>query len=483
MGEFAAMGAAIGSVFPVVGTLAGGLVGGAIGALLGAIGGERIAKAMDAMGKWFTETWEDISKLFQDVWNKYVAEPFESAIETVKETFENFPNLPDFAILTTIEEKFYALRDWVIDMIDKIPSLDDIWSFGKEVFQKGVDAVDYDPDADIVENTKNAVRAAKDGYVDASIAGIDLAKKGFEKGAEYVGNLFTGDQSPDARISAAEQAKPVVSSASGGTPTQAPTIVPPSKTVQETEEGGGFIGNTIKSAAGFASSLADEGLSFLFGKPESTATPASAKTSAPEEKTDNTYRGFKGPYQEPQENVIPTDQVLTPAEPIPNLDAPFFTPVDAKPQARQIIIKEEGFVGEARMEKDYSKTWVNPETGKTEKGAPILWDSGPNKGKERYFVGYGFNTIDGVPVEAGDKITKDQAAGIIDTFIQDAEDKIRASNRGVAYDNIKKPARKASTRTLHKKPFRKAFTKSLHVKFPAQSPILLAGGDTMKDQT
>lgn len=55
MGKWALLGAGIGSVVPVVGTILGGLIGAGIGALLGAIGGQRIAKGFDIIGKWFKE--------------------------------------------------------------------------------------------------------------------------------------------------------------------------------------------------------------------------------------------------------------------------------------------------------------------------------------------------------------------------------------------------------------------------------------------
>jgi len=457
-GEFAMMGAAIGSVVPVVGTLAGGIVGGAIGALMGFIGGEDIAKAVSAIGDWFLESWASVSKLFEDVWNKYVSEPLGDAIESVKETFKNFPDLPDFGILDTIKEKFYALRDWVMDMIDKIPSFDDIWDFGKETVNNVSEALDIDSDAGFIENAENAARAMKDGYKDATVAGVNAIVDVAEKGKNYLGNMFTGDQSNDARISAAAAAAPIVAAASGGTQKiSAPAVPPPSKEVKETDEGGGLWG-AIK---GLGTSAIDMAKTALLPTTTKTAVESSrsggplepGKVQPPKEErpggqpapageikpSETSYhQGPSGPQR--KENVEPLTN-LTLADPkYPNLDAPFFTPVDAKPQAREVIIKEEAFVPDARPEKDYSK--IDPATGK--KGAPIYWDHGPNKGQPRYFVGYGFNTIDGVPVEDGDTITKAKANGILDKFIVDAEDKIRASNRGPAYDNIKSPARKAT---------------------------------------
>jgi len=463
-GEFAMMGAAIGSVVPVVGTVAGGIIGGAIGALMGFIGGEDIAKAMSAIGDWFLESWAAVSKLFEEVWTGYVTEPLSSAIEGVKETFKNFPDFPDFGILDTIKDKFYALRDWVMEMIDMIPSFDDIWGGAEETVEVVGEKLNYDSEAGALENAGNAVRAIKDGYKDATVAGVEAVAGGVKEGMKYVGNLFTGDQTNDARIEAAQQMAPIAAAASGGT--NAPTVSvvpkapPPSKETQETDEGGGFwsavssvvspIGDVLKSAIQPRGAAAGKGVETSRpgnqpaepGKISEVESSRKGNLPAPagEIKPPETsyHQGPAGPQR--KENVEPLTN-LTPAEPTyPNLDAPFFTPVNAKPQAREVIIKEEAFVPDARPEKDYSK--IDPATGK--KGAPIYWNHGPNKGQQRYFVGYGFNTIDGVPVENGDTISKAKASGVIDTFITDAEDKIRASNHGTAYDNIKSVARKAA---------------------------------------
>ena len=54
-GKWALIGAGVGSVVPVVGTIVGGLVGAAIGGILGFIGGKKLAKGFDGIGKWFME--------------------------------------------------------------------------------------------------------------------------------------------------------------------------------------------------------------------------------------------------------------------------------------------------------------------------------------------------------------------------------------------------------------------------------------------
>ena len=70
-GKWALIGAGIGSFVPVVGTLIGGLIGAAIGGLLGWIGGEKIAKAMDAVGKWFKDTWNTSVEFLKETWIKF----------------------------------------------------------------------------------------------------------------------------------------------------------------------------------------------------------------------------------------------------------------------------------------------------------------------------------------------------------------------------------------------------------------------------
>ena len=70
MGKWALIGAGIGSFFPVVGTLAGGLIGAAIGGILGAIGGKRLAKGFDAIGRWFRDVFfTSFMEILDDLFN------------------------------------------------------------------------------------------------------------------------------------------------------------------------------------------------------------------------------------------------------------------------------------------------------------------------------------------------------------------------------------------------------------------------------
>ena len=72
MGKWALIGAGMGSVVPVIGTLLGGLVGAAIGGVLGLIGGKKIAKAFDSVGKWFMSKWTGVSKYMKELWGKVI---------------------------------------------------------------------------------------------------------------------------------------------------------------------------------------------------------------------------------------------------------------------------------------------------------------------------------------------------------------------------------------------------------------------------
>jgi hypothetical protein len=62
--KWALIGAGIGSIFPVVGTVIGGALGALLGAIIGYFGGEKIATAIDKMGKFFDEKWNDFLSLF-----------------------------------------------------------------------------------------------------------------------------------------------------------------------------------------------------------------------------------------------------------------------------------------------------------------------------------------------------------------------------------------------------------------------------------
>ncbi len=72
MGKWALIGAGIGSFVPVIGTAVGGVIGAVVGAILGWIGGERIAKFFDGVGKWVSEKWDLIKAFPGKIWGAIV---------------------------------------------------------------------------------------------------------------------------------------------------------------------------------------------------------------------------------------------------------------------------------------------------------------------------------------------------------------------------------------------------------------------------
>ena len=58
------IGAGLGSIVPVIGTGIGFAAGALLGAVLGWIGGDRIAKAVDAISGWFEDKWNDFLGIF-----------------------------------------------------------------------------------------------------------------------------------------------------------------------------------------------------------------------------------------------------------------------------------------------------------------------------------------------------------------------------------------------------------------------------------
>lgn len=112
MGKWALIGAGIGSVVPVVGTLVGGLVGAAFGGIMGFIGGEKIAKGLDAVGLFFKNGFnlvvDGITTLFEplfsgitdtitnikNIWGDSETSLFDKVITTVKEVLFGIVNIP-----------------------------------------------------------------------------------------------------------------------------------------------------------------------------------------------------------------------------------------------------------------------------------------------------------------------------------------------------------------------------------------------------
>jgi len=107
MGKWALIGAGIGSIVPVVGTLVGGLIGAAIGAILGWIGGEKIAKFFDKVGKWVSEKWDIIKAFPGKIWT--------GIVDTVK----GWLGLTSTGkVPVTVDEKDKPKKGWLDSIID-----------------------------------------------------------------------------------------------------------------------------------------------------------------------------------------------------------------------------------------------------------------------------------------------------------------------------------------------------------------------------
>ena len=82
--KYGALGAAAGSFIPLVGTAIGGAVGVIIGGILGYFGGERIAKAFDAMGKFIGDMWGKVTLAVKNAFRPIV-EWFQEKFQWVKD--------------------------------------------------------------------------------------------------------------------------------------------------------------------------------------------------------------------------------------------------------------------------------------------------------------------------------------------------------------------------------------------------------------
>lgn len=106
MGKWAMIGAGIGMIAGPPGAIIGGLIGAAIGGILGFIGGENIAKGVDAIGAWFQGLWDGIVNSFKSAWEATVS--FFSGIwdglVNIGSTIGNFfTSLWDSPVITSIK--------------------------------------------------------------------------------------------------------------------------------------------------------------------------------------------------------------------------------------------------------------------------------------------------------------------------------------------------------------------------------------------
>lgn len=105
MGKWALMGFGIGNIIcPIVGGLIGGLIGSAVGGILGWIGGAKISKAMEKLGKWGREKFDKAKEGLKNAWSK-ATEIWGEGKEAFKNGtfFTNF--VPD--LLNRIKDKLF----------------------------------------------------------------------------------------------------------------------------------------------------------------------------------------------------------------------------------------------------------------------------------------------------------------------------------------------------------------------------------------
>ena len=98
-------------------------------------------------------------------------------------------------------------------------------------------------------------------------------------------------------------------------------------------------------------------------------------------------------------------------------------------EATKLIAKEEQFRPDA-----YPETYG---------GENLKWKDG----SQRYAIGYGFNTINGIPVKKNDTITQEKADEILKEKIKEIDSNIKAATRydaGEIYKNIDNVARRAT---------------------------------------
>tara|TARA_Y100000593_G_scaffold93520_1_gene188644 strand:- start:1954 stop:4332 length:2379 start_codon:yes stop_codon:yes gene_type:complete len=194
-GKWALIGAGIGSVVPVVGTLIGGLIGSAIGGLLGWIGGENIAKAMDAVGSWFKNTWNNSVEFLKDSWIKFsgwISGVWEDVTNWFKGKWEQTKALPGQAAeavkqgwnntVDGVKEGWGIIGNKTSEMWEETKQgLSDTWDKSKEVARTGTGLIKDgftwygDQWVNIFSGVKNSITSMKDFVTekfDQSINGV-----------------------------------------------------------------------------------------------------------------------------------------------------------------------------------------------------------------------------------------------------------------------------------------------------------------------
>ncbi len=138
MGKWALIGAGVGSIVPGIGTLIGGLVGAAFGGIMGFFGGEKIAKAFDALGGMFKNGINAFKNWvtgmdFAGRWESAGGDPLIFLMDVIPDVFSSIFNGVTSAIASISDS------EWVSSIKEKYPLLDKIGEVVKSFFQPFID--------------------------------------------------------------------------------------------------------------------------------------------------------------------------------------------------------------------------------------------------------------------------------------------------------------------------------------------------------
>jgi phage-related protein len=135
MGKWALIGGGIGFFAGgPPGAIAGALIGAAIGAILGWIGGERIAKGFDAVGRWFKSVWDDIIDGVATVlgWFMYdIPKAWNDAVAIVKDSIDWIMKIVSKVWTATIDAVNKGIG-WLMEVVPKV------WTATIDAVNKGI---------------------------------------------------------------------------------------------------------------------------------------------------------------------------------------------------------------------------------------------------------------------------------------------------------------------------------------------------------
>lgn len=131
MGKWALIGAGVGSFVPVVGTVLGGILGAVVGGILGFIGGENIAKGLDAVGNFF---YDKIFSPIKDVAIKFGNWINEKAIQPLLEKIQSIISFVFEKIIDPISNTIKKIAKWFY----KFFMIEQLLGFFKKAYDKTV---------------------------------------------------------------------------------------------------------------------------------------------------------------------------------------------------------------------------------------------------------------------------------------------------------------------------------------------------------